>query len=224
MRGEITMNTVPTIADRPHLKAFLERVNPPRGRLIFALDATASRQPTWDTAAQLTSEMFGTVAAIGGLDVQLVYFRGDRECVAFRWLSDAKALSASMQRVMCMAGYTQIGRVLTHTRKENAREKVNALILVSDACEEDPPTLYAAARELGVPTFLFQEGSDARVERIYSELAQITKGAFCKFDAGAAQRLADLLKAVAAFASGGVKALSNQNSEAARLLLTQLKK
>jgi hypothetical protein len=216
--------SISTIADRPHLKAFLERVNPVRGRLIFALDATASRQPTWDTAAQLTTQMFDTVAAIGGLDVQLVYFRGDSECVASRWLSNARALSASMQRVMCMAGYTQIGRVLIHTRKENAREKVNALILVSDACEEDPPTLYAEARELGVPAFVFQEGSDARVERVYSELAAITKGAFCKFDTGAAQRLADLLKAVAAFAAGGVKALANQNSETAKLLLTQIKK
>jgi len=216
--------SISTIADRPHLKAFLERVNPVRGRLIFALDATASRQPTWDTAAQLTTQMFDTVAAIGGLDVQLVYFRGDSECVASRWLSNARALSASMQRVMCMAGYTQIGRVLIHTRKENAREKVNALILVSDACEEDPPTLYAEARELGVPAFVFQEGNDTRVERVYSELAAITKGAFCKFDTGAAQRLADLLKAVAAFAAGGVKALANQNSETAKLLLTQIKK
>ena len=212
---------VPT---RAHLDKFLERVDPARGRLIFALDATASRQPTWDVAAQLTTQMFATVAAIGGLDVQLVYFRGDSECVASRWLSDAKALSAIMQKVMCMAGYTQIGRVLRHARKENAREKVNAVVLVSDACEEDPPTLYAEARELSIPVFLFQEGADARVERIYTELATITKGAFCKFDAGAAQRLADLLKAVAAFAAGGVKALANQNTEAAKLLLTQVRK
>lgn len=209
---------------RAHLDAFFERVNPARGRLVVALDATASRQPTWDTAAALTSEMFDAVAATGGLDAQLVYFGGD-QCVAWRWLSDAKALSATMRGVMCQAGYTQIGRVLDHARKENARERVNALILISDACEEDPEGLYAAARELGgLPLFLFQEGHDQCVGRIYAELAAITKGAFCKFDSGAAQRLADLLKAVAAFAAGGVKALATQNSEAARLLLTQMKK
>jgi hypothetical protein len=213
--------TAPAIS--AHLEAFFSRVNPARGRLIVAIDATASRQPTWDTAAQLTTEMFGTVAAIGGLDVQLVYYRGD-ECVASRWLSDARALSATMRGVMCQAGYTQISRVLAHARKENAREKIAALILISDACEEDPPALYAEARELGVPAFLFQEGNDARTERIYSELAHITGGAIAKFDAGAAQRLADLLKAVAAFAAGGVKALTNQNTEAARLLLTQVQK
>jgi hypothetical protein len=213
-----------TISTRAHLKTFLERVNPARGRLMFALDATASRQPTWDSAAALTSEMFATVAAIGGLDLQLVYYCGD-QCVAGRWLSDARALSASMRSVMCQAGYTQIGRVLGHAQKENARERVNALVLVSDACEEDPESLYTAARELGeLPLFLFQEGNDQRVGRIYAELAAITKGAFCKFDSGAARRLADLLKAVAAFAAGGVKALAAQNSEAAKLLLTQVKK
>ena len=216
--------TIPTIADRPYLKSFLERVNPTRARLVFALDATASRQPTWDAAAHLTSQMFGTVAAIGGLDVQLVYFRRSDEFVASRWLSDGTALNSIMRNVMCQAGYTQIHRVLAHVRKENARQQVNALVLISDACEEDPPTLYAEARELGVPAFLFQEGNDGGVARIYQELAHITKGAYCKFDAGAAQRLADLLRAVAAFATGGVKALANQNTEAAKLLLTQVRK
>jgi hypothetical protein len=218
------MTTAPAIATRAHLDAFFSRVNPLRGRLIFALDATASRQPTWDTAAQLTAQMFETVAAIGGLDIQLAYYCGD-QCVAGRWLSDAKALSATMRGVICQAGYTQIGRVPAHARKENAREKVSALVLVSDACEEDPPSLYAEAHQLdGVPVFMFQEGTDTRVERIYAELAAITHGAFCKFDAGAAQRLADLLKAVAAFATGGMRALADQKTEAARLLLTQIKK
>jgi hypothetical protein len=216
--------TTPVIPTRAHLEAFFARANPVRARLIFALDATASRQPTWDTASHLQAQMFETVAAIGGLDMQLVYYRGDSECVSSRWLSDAKALSVTMQKVMCMAGYTQISRVLRHARKENASKQVNALVLISDACEEDPPNLYAEARELSVPTFLFQEGNDARVERIYTELARITKGAYCKFDTGAAQRLADLLKAVAAFAAGGVKALADQKTEAAKLLLTQIKK
>jgi hypothetical protein len=217
------MITTPAIPTRRHLDKLFDRIDPVRGRLIFALDATASRRPTWDAAAQLTTQMFGTVAAIGGLDVQLVYYRGSTECIASRWLSDAKALSAAMQRVMCMAGYTQINRVLAHARKENAREKVSALILISDACEEDPPSLYVEAHELGVPVFLFQEGAHARVRRIYSELARVTGGAHCEFDAGAEQRLADLLKVVAAFAAGGVKALANQNTEAAKLLLTQVK-
>jgi hypothetical protein len=217
--------TTPAIPTRAHLDAFFSRVNPARGRLILAIDATVSRQPTWDTAAQLQAQMFETVVAIGGLDIQLVYYRGHSECVASRWQSDPQTLAAVMSRVTCAAGHTQIRKVLAHARKEHAREKVNALIIVSDACEEIPHDLYAEARELGgVPVFAFQEGTDEHIGKIYAEIARITGGAHCKFDAGAAQRLADLLKAVAAFAAGGMKALTAQKTEAATLLLTQIKK
>jgi hypothetical protein len=223
--SENMTTTTPTIPTRPDLEKFFSRVDPARGRLIFAIDATASRQSTWDTAAQLTAQMFATAASISGIDVQLVHYRGDNECVASRWLSDAKSLSAIMSGVMCRAGMTQIARVLAHVRKENERKKVNAVILVSDACEEVPAKLYAEVRKLvGVPVFMFQEGKDESVAEIYAEIARATGGASCRFDAGAAQRLADLLKAVAAFASGGIKALANQNDAAARLLLTQIKK
>jgi hypothetical protein len=212
------------LTPRPHLEKFFERVDPARGRLIFSIDATASRQPSWDTAAHLQSQMFATAAAIGGLDVQLVYYRGPDQCVASRWLSDPRALAATMATVSRAAGQTQIRKVLAHARRENTRDKVNALIVVSDACEETPYDLYAEAGELGVPVFMFQEGRDERVGGIFAEIAKLTNGAHCTFDASAAGRLADLLKAVAAFASGGVKALADQRTEAARLLLTQIKK
>jgi hypothetical protein len=209
----------------PRVAALLERTRTTRGRIILAIDATASRQPTWDTAAQLQAEMFETVAAIGGLDVQLVHFRGFKECVASRWLSDAKSLAQIMSRIQCASGPTQIGRVLSHARKENQRNKVNALIVISDAFEEIPADVYGEARELGdVPAFMFQEGPDDRVAGIYAEIARITGGAICKFDTGAARRLADLLQAVAAFAVGGEKALANLNSESARKLLGQMRK
>jgi hypothetical protein len=218
-------STLAVPASRGHVEEFLTRINPPRGRLIFGLDATASRQETWDTAAHLQSQMFGTVAAIGGLDVQLVYYRGYERCKASSWLSDPKTLAAIMAGVTCSAGHTQIRKVLAHAREENTREKVNALVLISDACEETAHDLYAEASELGgVPVFAFQEGDDEHVAKIYSEIARITGGAHCRFDADAAQRLADLLKAVATFAAAGIKALAAQKTEAATLLLTQLKK
>jgi hypothetical protein len=214
---------ISAIGDRAHLKEFLERVNL-RARVVIAVDATASREETWDLATGLTSRMFETAAATGNLDMQVIYYRGYRECVASPWLSNAPSLIAAMRRVRCEAGHTQIGRVLDHVRKEHSREKIAALILISDACEEDAGDLFARATDLGVPAFMFQEGTSKEVSEIYQEIARLTRGAFCKFDAGAAQRLADLLKAVAAFASGGVKALANQNSEAAKLLLTQVRK
>jgi hypothetical protein len=205
------MTTVPTIPVRAHLDAFFERVNPARGRLIFAIDATASREPTWDLAAGLTGQMFEAA-------------RGYRECVASRWFSDAPSLIAAMRRVRCEAGHTQIGRVLDHIRKENAKQKVAAAVLISDACEEDAGDLFRRATELGVPVFMFQEGSSKEIARIYEEIARITGGAIAEFNASAAQRLAGLLRAVAAFAAGGIKALVAQKTEAARLLLTQIKK
>jgi hypothetical protein len=71
---------------------------------------------------------------------------------------------------------------------------------------------------------MFQEGDDPHVAEIYAEIAKLTGGAHCKFDAAAPQRLADLLKAVAAFATGGIRALADQKTEAAKLLLTQIRK
>jgi hypothetical protein len=216
--------TALTVPSRAHLEEFLARVDPKRGRIILAIDATASRQPTWDVAAKLQAEMFETVAAIGGLDIQLVYYRGLDECSASRWLTDGKALARTMSTIVCRAGHTQIRRVLVHAGKEDAREKIGALILISDACEEVPADLYSAAHELAAPVFLFQEGTDERVAGIYAEIARITGGAAAKFDSSAAQRLRDLLTAVAAFATGGLQALAAQKTEAVTLLLTQLKK
>jgi hypothetical protein len=205
------------------LEEFFRNVDPPRGRVVIAIDATASRQPTWDLAAGLQAQMFKTAVATGGLDLQLVYFRGDNEFVASRWMSDANSLASTMSAVLCRAGHTQIERVLMHTAKEHRQRSVNALILVSDACEEPPERLYAKARDLRVPAFLFQEGADPDITRVYAEIARITGGAVASFDAAAAQRLADLLKAVTIFATGGLKALAAQKSAAATLLLTQLK-
>ena len=38
----------------------------PKARLVFALDATMSRQPTWDLACRLQGEMFATASGVGG--------------------------------------------------------------------------------------------------------------------------------------------------------------
>lgn len=207
-----------------HLERLFEKLIPTKPRLIFAVDATASRQPTWDMAAKLMAEMFRAAPGSGGLELQLVYYRGERECVGSRWMPDATSITTAMSRVMCAAGLTQIGRVLAHIEKENARQKITAAVLISDSCEETPSVLYTAARKLNsVPVFMFQEGRDEEVAGIYRKIASATGGASSRFDSGAAARLADLLRAVAAFATGGHKALANEKSEAARLLLTQLK-
>ena len=175
------------------VKELAPRTATGRGRLVFAMDATMSRQPTWDMALELQADMFRAVKAVGGLDVQLVFFRGAGECRASKWVSDPEALAALMTRVHCAGGYTQIRKVLSHARGEAARKAVNALVYVGDCMEEDIDDLCGRAGELallGVPVFLFQEGSDARAEKTFREIARLTKGAYCRFDAGSAGAVA----------------------------------
>jgi len=196
-----------------------------RGRLVFAMDATMSRQPTWDIALALQADMFQAVKAVGGLDVQLIYFRGAGECRASKWVSDPDALAALMTRVHCAGGYTQIRKVLSHARAEAGKRPVNALVYVGDCMEEDIDDLCGRAGELallGVPVFLFQEGGDARAEKAFREIARLTKGAYCRFDAGSAAQLRELLSAVAVYAAGGRKALEALTGRGARHLLQQL--
>jgi hypothetical protein len=224
-------------SSRPEIAEFLERVRTlgpvaatgKRGRLIFALDATMSRQPTWDTACALQADMFREAASAGGLDIQLVYFRGLGECRASGWVAAAGQLAQLMSAIDCRGGHTQIGKVLSHARQEHARERVQALVFVGDAMEEKIDDLCAAAGELGllgVPVFMFQEGGDPVAEHAYREIARLSHGAYCRFNAGAAHELGELLRAVAAYAAGGIKALSDlsaRNAEGARRLLAQLK-
>lgn len=201
-----------------------------RGRLIFAMDATMSREPTWDLALGLQADMFKAVAEVGGLDVQLVFFRGAGECRASKWVSQPADLARLMTTVRCMGGHTQIGRVLSHALGETEERRVNALVFVGDAMEEAIDDVCARAGEvglLGVPVFLFQEGHDMIAERAYKEIARLTKGAYCRFDRGSAGQLRDLLSAVAVYAAGGRLALErlshDRHSGAARLLLGQMK-
>jgi von Willebrand factor type A domain len=204
-------------------KLLQERQAQARGRLIFVVDATASRQPTWDIACELQAEMFAEAAKTGALEVQLVYYRGRDECRASRWTADPRELADAMTRVMCMSGYTQIGKALAHARKEHGQQAVNAIVFVSDAMEEEAGMLFDAAAGLGVPLFMFQEGHDRLVEETFKQLARLTKGAYSQFSPNSARELAELLRAVACFAVGGLTALADQRSESARNLLGQLK-
>ncbi len=199
-----------------------------RWRLIFALDATMSRQPTWDLAQTLQAKMFEAAACLGGLDVQLVYFRGMNECRASNFVSGGQGLQELMSRIEVRGGSTQIRRVLAHARNEARNAKVGALVFIGDAMEENPDTLASLAGELallGVKAFMFQEGHDPTTRRTFSEIARLTGGAYSAFDAGASARLAALLRAAAAYAAGGQAALAREAEAdpAARLLLSQMR-
>jgi hypothetical protein len=213
------------------MKALAPAANVGNGRLVFAMDATMSRQPTWDLALGLQAEMFHAVKATGGLDVQLVYFRGAGECRASRWVRDPDQLARLMTTVLCQGGFTQLEKVLTHTRSETTKARVNALVYVGDCMEEDVDAVCGRAGELtllGVPVFMFQEGDNQAASSAFAEIARLTKGAHCRFDAGSAEQLRSLLTAVAVYAAGGRKALQRLGDQAhqgsgARKLLGQMR-
>jgi hypothetical protein len=207
--GEVTADVDAFLRD-------LQRAPPARtegghGRLIFALDATASREPTWDRACRIQGEMFEATAALGGLDVKLVYYRGFNECKASRWMSSAVDLHRVMRAVSCVGGETQIERVLGHALTETKKQRVNALVFVGDAMEENVDRLCGAAGELGlngVPLFVFHEGDDPVAARAFRHMARVSRGAYLRFDLASADRLKDLLGAIAVYAAGGYRALT----------------
>jgi hypothetical protein len=224
----------PAPSSRAEIDRFVDQVKAlgpavePGRRLIFALDATMSRQPTWDRACQLQADMFREAAAVGGLDIQLVYYRGQSECRASPWVAESDRLGALMSRIDCRGGHTQIGKVLRHAGREDESRKVAVLVFIGDAMEESLDDLCARAGELGlrnVKAFMFQEGYDPVCEQAFREIARLTGGAFCRFAPGAAHELAELLRAAAAYAAGGLKALADlkSSSPGAGRLIEQLK-
>lgn len=229
--------TALTPSSRQEVDAFLRTLaatpNPKpagrRGRLLFALDATASREPTWDQARRIQAEMFSETARLGGLETQLCHYRGQGEFFASPWLDAPDPLLRRMREVSCLGGATQIEAVLRQAIHETRARKLDALVFVGDCMEEDLDRLCALAGELGllgVPAFLFQEGQDPLAEQAFAQLAKLTGGAHCRFDAGSAQQLKDLLSAVAVYAAGGRQALedfSQRRGGAVPLLTRQLK-
>lgn len=183
-----------------------------RGRLIFALDATASRQATWDRAMHQQAEMFQVTSSLGGLEVQLAYYRGFGEFKSSAWEREGKGLLQSMTAVQCLAGRTQIAKVLRHALAETKKKRVGALVFIGDSMEEDIDDLGHYAGQLGLkglPCFLFHEGADGVARRAFEQIAKLSGGACCSFDGASAKELRDLLSAVAVYAAGGHRALAD---------------
>ena len=206
-------------------RAMSPRAAGARGRLVFALDATMSRQPTWDMACTLQADMFREAASIGSLDIRLVSTAASIGATPAGWISNSARLAKLMSKIDCQGGNTQIGKVLSEARREAVASGVRAVVFVGDAMEESVDDLCARAGELGllkVPVFMFQEGHDPTAEQAFREIARLTGGAGgARFDPGAAAQLRELLRAAAAYAAGGRAALelmSRAGGGAAKLI------
>ncbi len=227
------MAKVPTKPTSAAVAAFVDKVRSmpavrapgAAGRLIFAMDATASREPSWDRACRIQGDMFTATQGLGALEIQLVWYRGFGEFEASPWLASSAELVRRMTAVTCHAGETQIARILEHAITETRSRKVNALVFVGDCVEESVDRLAGLAGELGllgVPAFIFHEGGEPVARKCFEEIARLSGGAYCPFDSGSADMLRDLLAAVATFAVGGRPALEDfgRRRGGAALLLT----
>ena len=210
--------SLPTTSSDAEVDAFLQIAAEKRatagvtecGRLIFAIDATASREPTWEQACQIQAEMFSQTTALGGLEVQLCYYRGFLEFEHSAWISDSHTLLTTMTQVKCAGGTTQIARVLEHAIREKNLGGVSTLVFVGDCVEEKVDRLCQLAGTLGlvgVPAFVFQESNDAVAESAFRQIARLSKGIYCRFDANSPKHLRELLGAAAVYAAGGERAL-----------------
>ena len=205
------------------------RTSGTRGRLLFAMDATASREPTWDVASTQQGEMFVAASEVGGIEVRLAFYRGFDEFKVSRWTSDGRELARLMGAVRCLAGRTQIARVLRYAAEQRRESRLDAVVFVGDCCEEDVDEVGHEAGQLGLlglPVFVFHEGGDRTASRLFPQIAKLTRGAYCRFDRTSPDQLRKLLGAVAAYAAGGRDALLKYGREqggAAALLTHQLK-
>ncbi|MCX7065619.1 MAG: VWA domain-containing protein [Proteobacteria bacterium] len=181
-------------------------------RLIFALDATGSRQPTWDLACELHAELFSEAARLGNIAIQLCYYRGLSEFVASAWTTTPTSLRAHMSAVSCRAGRTQIGPLLEHAAREAAQYPVRALVFIGDCFEEDAKEVMRLAGQLAIrslPVIIFQEGGERAATRLFRSIADITHGAHVPFNGNSPEELRRLLGAVAQYTIGGHEALES---------------
>ena len=196
-------------------------------RLIFALDATASREPTWDLASSLHAEMFNAVDS-AKLAIQLVSFGGFNQFRSSSWNSSPAQLLQEMQRVRCLGGITQIGRVLDHLLKEaSTNDQLKAAVYIGDMCEEPLVELLSMAGQLGlrrVPVFMFQEGRERYATEVFRSIAERSGGVHMPFESGSAKQLAEMLKTVAVYATEGYDGIKLIDTPLSRKLLTQAPK
>jgi len=219
------------------ISSFVEQVrkmpvrpaNSNNGRLLIGIDATASREATWNLATAVQGEMFISASSSGGLDVRLAFYRGFDEFKVSKWTSDGHELARLMSAVHCLAGRTQIARLLRYAAEQRRESRLDAVVFVGDCCEEDVDAVGHEAGQLGLlglPVFVFQEGGDRTASRLFPQIAMLTRGAYAKFDRSSPDELKRLLGAVAAYAAGGRAALLKYGKDqggAAALLTNQMK-
>jgi hypothetical protein len=219
-----TMATTAVTAARsttPALLSVLSHAEPPvetgtpvRPRLVFAVDATASREPAWAAARQVTDAL--VKALPGALDVALAVHGGSRVHTFTAFTNDAKTLRDRAAGVACEAGMTRLLPILAASLK---RPAVRVVVYIGDVFEESVVQGRRLADEMGgkgIKLIVLHDTADASARRdveVFWDLAKRTGGCVLPFDASASGRLRDLLSAVAVYAVGGEKLLRERRHD-----------
>jgi len=187
----------------------------------FLIDATGSREDTWEQAQGIQAKMFKSAAGLQTIRLRLAYFGGD--CLnSPGWMNSPARVAKHMAAVRCRTGLTQIIEGLHSFIQEAPENRAAAIILVGDAFEEDADQAEHAGtmlKKMGIRVFSFIEGNDPTAQSVFQRLAEITGGKFAKF--GSDLPLSDLCEGVALLTSGGEKALDRlKNQNVRRLLLS----
>lgn len=194
-----------------------------RPRLVFGFDATASREPAWATARQVTDAL--VQALPGALDVALAVHGGSRLHTFTGFTADANMLRDRAAGIVCRAGVT---RLLPMLRRSLDSPGVRVVVYIGDVFEESPGrgrSLADAMGRRGIRLIVLHDTADWMARRdaeIFLDLARRTGGCVLPFDAGAAERLRAILGAAAAYAVGGTELLRQRGDAGALLLLQHL--
>ena len=185
----------------------------PRGRLMFALDATASREPTWAIARDLQAKMFREAAPIGRLDCPAGLLSGRR--VPSVEMGVKRGATRATDEPDRLSGrlYADWQGPRACTSRDRESRQSRHWYSSATPWKRTSSTLAAMAGKLGtqgVPIFLFQEGRDAAVRSAFRLLALKSGGAYFEFNPDASravEQLSEQLNAVARLAVGDAEAL-----------------
>jgi hypothetical protein len=187
-----------------HAEPPMETITPARPRLVFAVDATASREPAWAAARQVTDAL--VKALPGQLDVALAVHGGSRVHTFTPFTSNAATLRDRAAGVACQAGMTRLLPILSTSLKHPA---VRVVIYIGDVFEESVIQGRRLADNMGqrgTKLIVLHDTADpaARLDaEVFWDLAKRTGGCVLPFNASASGRLRELLSAVAVYAVGG---------------------
>ncbi len=197
-----------------HAEPPADTAAPLRPRLIFAVDATASREPAWTAARQVTDVL--VKALPGALDVALAVHGGSRVHTFTAFTSDANTLRDRAAGVSCVAGTTRLLPILSASLKHPS---VRVVIYIGDVFEENLQRGRHIADAMGAQNtklIVLHDTADPAARRdaeVFWDLAKRTGGCVLPFDAAASGRLRDILSAVAVYAVGGEKLLRARRHE-----------